>query len=109
MIIVSDTSPITNLMQIGQLEILEKLYSEIIIPAEVFKELTEIDIQEKDLNSIDWIKVMPVSDLEMVNKLSVHVDHGEAESIVLALELNAELLLIDEKKVEKLQKKMGLR
>jgi len=36
MLIVSDTSPITNLIQIGQLELLNKLFDKILIPNKVF-------------------------------------------------------------------------
>lgn len=38
MIVISDTSPITNLIQVGKLEILKELFHEIIIPEEVYEE-----------------------------------------------------------------------
>ena len=41
MIIVSDTSPITNLYQIGKLHLLESLFKQVIIPSKVFEELSE--------------------------------------------------------------------
>jgi uncharacterized protein len=39
MIVVSDTSPISNLAAIGQLELLQKLYGNVIIPTAVYQEL----------------------------------------------------------------------
>ncbi len=44
MIIISDTSVITNLAAIGQLDLLQKLYNKILIPQAVYQELTGIDI-----------------------------------------------------------------
>ncbi|MBO1072227.1 MAG: hypothetical protein HEQ13_23995 [Dolichospermum sp. DEX189] len=41
MIIVSNTSPITNLSAIGKIQLLEQLYGEIIISSAVFQELTQ--------------------------------------------------------------------
>ncbi len=40
MIIVSKTSPISNLAQVGRLEILQPIYGKIIIPTAVYNELT---------------------------------------------------------------------
>ena len=40
MIIVSNTSPISNLAQVGRLEILQQIYGKIIIPTAVYNELT---------------------------------------------------------------------
>lgn len=40
MIVVSNTSPITNLAAVGQLQLLQQLYNNIIIPSAVYHELT---------------------------------------------------------------------
>ena len=40
MIVVSNTSPITNLAAIGQLEMLQQLYAQVLIPQAVYGELT---------------------------------------------------------------------
>ncbi len=45
MLVVSDTSPITNLIQIDLLPILKDIYGEIIIPESVYQELCEIENQ----------------------------------------------------------------
>lgn len=45
MIIVSDTSAITNLYQVGKLHILKTLFQEIILPPKVFSELAEMPEQ----------------------------------------------------------------
>ena len=42
MIVVSDTSPITNLAAIGQLDLLRQIYGQVVIPEAVFQELTVV-------------------------------------------------------------------
>jgi predicted nucleic acid-binding protein len=42
-IIVSDTSPITNLAAIGQLDLLRQLYSNVTIPQAVYNEMVGVD------------------------------------------------------------------
>ncbi|MEC4816240.1 MAG: hypothetical protein SAK29_23685 [Scytonema sp. PMC 1069.18] len=40
MIVISDTSPVTSLAAVGQLDLLRQLYTKIIIPEAVYRELT---------------------------------------------------------------------
>ena len=55
-----------------------------------------------------FIHVEKAGDIRLVAFLKEFVDEGEAEAIVLALELNAELLLVDERDARSLAKKLGL-
>ncbi len=98
MIIISDTSPITNLIQLEKLHLLKDLFSTIIIPNEVYEELSIYENHRVILESTNWITVRIVSDTEKVELLKQELDAGEAEAIVLAKELNCDFLLIDERK-----------
>ncbi|NJM99560.1 MAG: DUF3368 domain-containing protein [Phormidesmis sp. RL_2_1] len=100
MIIISDTSPISNLLLIGQLSLLKALYGQLIIPDAVFREIKALETFGIDVSGVqtaDWIEVRAVCDQMLVDKLVMEVDRGEAEAIALAIELNAERLLIDER------------
>lgn len=100
MTIVSNTSPITNLAGIGQLELLHQLYGSITIPQAVYNEMATIGRTVPgafEVQTLAWIMVQPVADSKQVEALRTVLDLGEAEAIVLALELNAELLIIDER------------
>lgn len=100
MIIVSNTSPIFYLSTIGQLDLLHQLYDEIVIPITVFQEITNVgntDVSATVVPTLNWIKTQSATDQTLVNTLSQELDHGEAEAIALALELNADRLLIDER------------
>lgn len=99
MIIVSNTSPITNLSAIRKLELLQQLYGEIIISEDVFQELTQWGDSipgAKEVKACDWIKVKPINNNILVKSLKEKLDAGESSAITLAMELNADWLIIDE-------------
>ena len=52
MIIVSDTSPISNLLVIGQLNILVQVFGEIIIPPKVYEEIKKLEDFGFDVHEI---------------------------------------------------------
>lgn len=100
MIIVSNTSPLSNLAVIGHLKILQQLYSKIIIPPAVYKELTrlnKIGVQIAPLLAKQWLEIQSVVDKNLVEFLQVELDEGEAEAIALAIQLKSNRLLIDER------------
>lgn len=96
MIVVSDTTALTNLYQLGRLELLKDLYTTITIPEAVYNELRQIPEQETTLKNAPWIKVAAVKNREFVRVLNEDLDIGEAEAITLATEGKADLLIIDE-------------
>lgn len=108
MVVISDTTAITNLFQIGKIEILQELYEEIIIPMSVKNELDVIPAQKIFLEKVDWIKVEKVSSQSLKNKLLETLDIGEAEAIALTIEKNASLLIIDEKIGREISKSYNL-
>ncbi len=103
MIIVADTSPVMNLAVIGRLEILQQLYGEILIPDEVRKELSAMNIELPQ-----WINIRSATDRSLVESLLMELHPGEAEAIVLAKELKAGFLLIDERRGRQIAARFGL-
>ena len=103
-IIVSDTSPITNLAAINQLDLLRQIYGRIVIPKAVYDEMASVGKVVPgtvEVKTLDWIETRAVTDNNRVINLRNNqdeIDLGEAEAIVLAQELNAELLLMDERR-----------
>lgn len=101
MIIVSDASPIINLAVIGQLDLLHKLYGKVVIPQAVYNEIViegRGQVGSVEVAQADWIEIKQISNRPLVTSLEGELDTGEAEAIVLAIELKAFLLLIDERK-----------
>jgi uncharacterized protein len=100
MIIVSNTSPLSSLAKIDKLILLKQIYDTIIIPQAVYQELMDIRAGKKineTIKNARWIKTQSVTNLQLVNHLESKLDQGEAAAITLALELNADQLLMDEK------------
>lgn len=101
MIIVSDTSPINNLAAINHLHLLHQLYGTLLIPEAVYRELTDPNFPVAgaiEVKTFDWIQTRAVSDRNLVEALSNELDIGEAEAIALAVEIQAEQVLIDERR-----------
>ena len=109
MLVVSDTSPITNLIQINQLKLLNKIFGIIVVPDKVFEELSVHEKHKEEIDRQDWILVKSVKNKELVKTLEKQLDLGEAEAIVLAKELEANFLIIDERKGRKIAEKYDLK
>ena len=108
-IVVSDASPITNLIKIGELQLLKHLFGKVIVPPEVFDELCRIEFQKEELAKNLWIETAFLSDAALKNELIADLDAGEAEAIALAVELKADFLLIDEQKGRAAAENCGLK
>ena len=60
MIIVSDTSPIANLITIDQLEILQKVFKKVIVPPAVDKEIRDLEqfhYNLQEYKTCKWIQI----------------------------------------------------
>ncbi|MEH2106766.1 MAG: DUF3368 domain-containing protein [Nostoc sp.] len=114
MIVISDTSAITNLAAIQHLQLLPQLYTQVSIPEAVYCELADIDPPVPgtfEVQTASWLEVREVTNREILERLrdEVRLDPGESEAIALALELNADLLLIDERRDRAEANRLGLR
>lgn len=98
--IISDSSPLMALSTIGKLHLLKEQFSEVIVPDAVWKEIT-VDGKAKkgadDIRRADWITVEHVTNQFFVKLLKKDIDSGESEAIALAVEINADLILLDDK------------
>jgi uncharacterized protein len=109
MIVVSDTTAITNLLKIGEADLLRQLFGEIIIPSAVDQELKKIKQHNHFILENKWILVEKPSNLLAVRLLRTTLGEGESEAIVLAKEKNADYLIIDELKGRAKAKEMGVK
>lgn len=99
MLIVSDTGPLNYLVLIQHQDILPALFGSVVIPQKVFEELQREAapqaVQEWISNPPDWLSVRAVQrPLDLVTDT---LGDGEREAILLAEELHADALLIDDK------------
>lgn len=108
-LVIADTSPINYLILIGRIEILPRLFTRVVLPSAVEAELAAADAPA---GVRSWIAAPP-SWLEIIAAPIVHspagIHRGEAAAIALASTLNADLLLIDDRKGVDVAKQQGLR
>ena len=101
--IICNSSPIIGLAKVDRLDIIEKLYREIIVPEAVFDELITKGMgkaKTAEINELldqNIVKVQKVKNRELIRALRKDLDYGESEAIALALELQADLVILDEK------------
>ena len=111
MLVVSNASPIITLARAGYLDILRAVYGEIIIPGAVFNEITVAGAGEpgaQDVTAAGWIKCRSAHNATLINALGLELDAGEAEAIALAVECNADLILLDERAGRRAAPRVGL-
>ena len=111
MIVVSDTTAISSLHKIQQLPLLQKIFGEVIISSEVFEELKYFESINSEFNftkTYPWIKVETATDQQLIKSLEEILDKGESSAIALAIQLHADLVLIDEKQGRKVAVQQGL-
>jgi len=111
-VVVADAGPLIGMARIGHLSLLQSLYNVIAISPQVFEEL-KISSDKPGAKAVSeainagWIRVVPLRkpcDSAILGSL---IDAGEAESIQLALEQKARLLIIDDKKGRRVARSRG--
>lgn len=112
MIVVSNTSPLTSLAAIGHFELLRALYGEIHIANGVWEELNKGGRRHPGSHEVEiasWVQSHEVTDQPLVVALRRDLDRGEAETLALAIELKAEIVLLDEQEARHTATRLGLR
>ena len=98
MIVIADTTPLNHLILIDQANILETLYGRVVVPSTVLSELqsqaTPPKVKEWISNRPGWLEVNRTA-LPAEPSLA-HLDAGERDAIILAQNLKADLLLMDD-------------
>jgi predicted nucleic acid-binding protein len=110
-IVVANAGPLIALAEIGCFDLLKSLYGQIRIPPAVRDEVVVSRDRRpgaQEVAAAGWIEVENVRDLTAVRILRERLDRGESEAIVLAIELDADLLLIDEARGRRIAESRGL-
>lgn len=101
-VVISNASPLIALEQIGQLGLLEQLFGSIVVPPAVVMEVSPT------VNMAAWIAERPLAQPVGARVLSASLGAGESEAISLALEVNARLLVLDDRPARRLAQALGL-
>lgn len=111
MTVVSDTSPLRYLIASGQANLVAKLFGTVLIPRAVEQELlnphTPLSVKQWMAQRPVWLEIRDLH-ARPAPELTQHLDPGEAEAIQLALELRAEVLIVDERRGRQMASARGL-
>ena len=111
MIVVSDTTPLSELSKIAQLDLLQAVFGRVIISQQVYEEITTGNHPAVlAVKSASWLEVHSLNNNQILEELQLetNLDLGECSAIILTEELKADLLLIDEKAGRKVAISRGL-
>ena len=113
MIVVADAGPIIHLSQLGHLDLVPALFGRVIVPRRVYDEIVQAG---KGLPGSTELQGAPWVDLDerdlrtaVARLLRNHLDAGEAEALGLALEVQADLVLSDDRQARIAAESLGLR
>jgi predicted nucleic acid-binding protein len=99
-IIISDTSCLILLTNIGELNLLHRVYGQI---------TTTIDIAYEYGEKLpDWVEIIDVNDKYRQQLLEMQIDKGESSAITLALETPDNTLILDDYKARQIAEKLRL-
>lgn len=106
--VISNTTPLIGLADIGCFDVLKKLYKEIMIPAAVLDEVRSEPAKTLVSNS-DFISVFHVADSQARKVFSSRLHAGEVEVMLLAEEKHADLIIMDDNAAKKTAKFLGFK
>lgn len=111
MIVVSNTTPFSELAKVGRMDLLGDIFGKVIIPQEVYNEITTgTHPAVNAVKSATWIEVLSIRNSQQISILQseTNLDLGECAAIILAEELGADRVLIDEWAARKVAKSRHL-
>ena len=98
--IISDTSCFIILSKIGELDLLKKIYGQIVTTSDIVEEFGE--------TLPDWVIIENVSDKSRQRILELQIDRGESSAIALAIEIPKSNLILDDFKARKIAQQLGI-
>lgn len=112
--VVSNSSTLIHLAAIDRLGLLEEFFGHILVPSAVWREVVEQGVGKpgvenvRSARQVGWIEVETPTDTALLRLLQYDLDEGEAEAIALAIEHQAELVLLDESEARRVADLYGL-
>jgi predicted nucleic acid-binding protein len=109
--VIANTTPFQYLHQIGCLDLLGRLYQQVIVPHAVVDELRKGKLNGVDVASLDaltWVSVETVDRLHL-QRVVPSLGAGECEAIALALAKADPLLILDDSAARTCAQSLGIR
>jgi uncharacterized protein len=110
-IIVADTTPLSELAKVGHLNLLQDVFGKVTIPQEVYREVTTGSHPAVAIVKLaTWIEVRSISDIQKLSILQrlTNLDLGECAAIILTEEIGADQILLDDLDARRIAKARNL-
>ena len=104
--VVANTTPLIAFAKVDRLDILHRLYGELLIPEAVLSEV-KYEPARTRVCEASWIRVVPIKDAERRRMFSARLHAGEVDVMILAREEGADLVLMDDNAAKKTAKFLG--
>jgi predicted nucleic acid-binding protein len=106
-LVVADSSPLIYLSRVGVLDLLATVYNDVVVPQAVWDEVVQQRPSAPGVDTLrqaSWIRVID----NVLPRVDLGLDPGETAAILLAEEIHADLLLIDERIGRKVAEARGI-
>ncbi len=110
-VLIVDSSPLISLAVVDKLDLLRKLYTQVVAPPMVWEEVT---MKGKGLpgaelvGRLKWLEIRTPSPA-LLHPLDILVDHDEAEVLALAQETLESITLLDDAQARRIAERLGIR
>jgi predicted nucleic acid-binding protein len=113
MTVVSNAGPLIALARIGRFDLLRRIFDHVIIPQAVYDEVVvkgsgRPGSDETHQALGDWIEIASVNNAAVARSLATKLGQGESEAIALAIDLSADIILLNDGKARATADFMGL-
>ena len=110
-IVIADSACLIGLSKIKRLELLPALFGRVTLAPAVWNEVV-VQGQGRsgstEIQNATWIDITQVRDMQAVDVLRQELGAGESQSMVLAQELQASLVILDDARARRKAKQLGL-
>ena len=114
--IIFNSSPLINLAKVGRLDLIKAIYRNVIIPEAVYDEvvIAGLDLARDGANEVkrlineNVIEVREVENRNLVKAFNFELDYGESEVLALAVEIEADLVILDEAEARQVADKFDI-
>jgi uncharacterized protein len=109
--VTADSSVLLALGKLGYLELIGELFDITFVAQSVFEEISKDEVASRitELKNHGLVEVAKCSNTQLLNMLSSSLGKGEAESIVLALELKTDAALLDDLRARKTARRLNVK
>jgi predicted nucleic acid-binding protein len=111
-ILVVDASVLITLARVGRLQLLRDLAHEVVVPYAVYDEVVGQGVGrpgQTEVAQASWISRRHIRDRTAVARFETEVARGESEAIVLAREIIADFVILDDARARQLAELEGIR